>query len=286
MAEASTIVTASAASGTRARPIPVWRTYLILLGAAWRTLKSLRANLVLTFLGSVAIQGTQLAFISVLLGAFGAIAGWSVGEVAFLYGLRLTAHGVCTINFGNHRQSAVVIRNGEWDRYLLRPAGPLMQLMTRFLNPGTIGDLVLGLAILLTAANLLDMTWTLPLVLYVAAAAIGGGLVEAGMQIGLSGFDFVVGPTVRIKDMVDRVLTDFGAYPMAIFGTIGTWLLTLLLPLAFMAYLPAAVVLGHEADLVVPVWLAWLSPIAGLGVFAIGVAVFMRMSKSYASPGS
>ncbi|MFC0673299.1 ABC transporter permease [Brachybacterium hainanense] len=272
--------------GTLAHPIPAWRTYLILLGAAWRSVRVHRMNLVLTFLGSAALQGTQLAFIGVLLGAFGAIAGWDVAEVAFLYGLRLTAHGVCTVNFGQHRYSAPAIRNGEWDRFLLRPAGPLLQLLTKALNPGTLGDLVLGLAILLTAASRVEVTWTPWIVLYVALAAIGGGLVEAGLQIGISGLDFRMGPTTRIKDTVDRILTDFGAYPMSIFGTAGTWLLTFLLPLAFMAYLPATVVLGRTGDLVVPLWLAVIAPLAGPMILVAGIAVFGRLSRGYVSPGS
>ncbi|GAA1283259.1 ABC transporter permease [Brachybacterium alimentarium] len=271
--------------GTLARPVPSWRTYAILLGATWRSMRVHRMNLVLTFLGSAALQGTQLAFIGVLLNAFGTIAGWDVAEVAFLYGLRLTAHGVCTINFGQHRASALAVRNGDWDRYLLRPAPPLMQLLTRFFNPGTLGDLVLGAAILLAAASRVDITWSAWSVVYVALAAIGGGLVEAGLQIGVSGLDFRMGPTTRVKDTIDRVLTDFGAYPMTIFGTVGTWLLTFLLPLAFMAYLPATVVLGHTEDLVVPLWLAQLSPLAGPVILVAGVAVFRYLSRWYASPG-
>ena len=271
--------------GTAARAIPAWRTYLVLVQGTWRSMRVHRANLVMMFLGSAAIQGTQLAFISVLLGAFGAIAGWSVGEVAFLYGLRLTAHGVCTINFGQHRGSAQAIRNGDWDRFLLRPAGPLMQLLTRHFNPGTIGDLVLGLAILVTAANLIGTQWSAGMVLYLVLAALGGGLVEAGLQIGLSALDFRWGPVVRIKDMVDRVLTDFGAYPMTIFGTAGTWLLTFLVPLAFMAYLPTTVLLGRTEELVVPVWMAQLSPLGGPLLLVAGIAIFRGMSRWYSSPG-
>ncbi|MGP9536829.1 ABC transporter permease [Brachybacterium sp. AOP43-C2-M15] len=271
--------------GTLARPIPAWRTYLVLVQGTWRSMRVHRVNLMMMFLGSAAIQGTQLAFISVLLGAFGAIAGWSVGEVAFLYGLRLTAHGVCTINFGQHRGSAQAIRNGDWDRFLLRPAGPLMQLLTRHFNPGTIGDLVLGLAILVTAANLIGIPWSAGMVLFLALAALGGGLVEAGLQIALSALDFRWGPLVRIKDMVDRVLTDFGAYPMTIFGTAGTWLLTVLIPLAFMAYLPTTVLLGRTDELVVPVWTAQLSPLAGPLLLVLGIAFFRYMSRFYASPG-
>lgn len=271
--------------GSLARPIPPWRTYAILLGATWRSMRVHRMNLILTFLGSAALQGTQLAFIGVLLGAFGTIAGWEVYEVAFLYGLRLTAHGVCTINFGQHRASANVVRDGHWDRYLLRPAPPLMQLLTRFFNPGTLGDLVLGLAILGVAASQLGIDWSVWTVAYVAAAAIGGGLVEAGLQIGISGLDFRMGPTTRVKDTIDRVLTDFGAYPMTIFGTVGTYLLTFLLPLAFMAYLPATIVLDHTGELVVPYWLAFASPLAGPLILLAGVAVFRYLSRFYASPG-
>ncbi|SLN04998.1 ABC transporter permease protein [Corynebacterium xerosis] len=268
-----------------ARSVPTWRTYGILLGATWRSMRVHRMNLILTFLGSAALQGTQLAFIGVLLGAFGTIAGWDVAEVAFLYGLRLTAHGVCTINFGQHRASAQVVRNGDWDRYLLRPAPPLLQLLTRFFNPGTIGDLVLGVSILCVAATAIDIRWTPWIVLYVALAAISGGLVEAGLQIGISGLDFTMGPTTRVKDTIDRVLTDFGAYPMTIFGTAGAWLLTFLLPLAFMAYLPAALVLDHAEELVVPLWLAQLSPVVGPLVLIGGIAVFRYLSRYYASPG-
>jgi ABC-2 type transport system permease protein len=90
---------------------------------------------------------------------------------------------------------------------------------------------------------------------------------------------------VRIKDMVDRVLTDFGAYPMTIFGTAGTWLLTFLVPLAFMAYLPTTVLLGRTEELVVPVWAAQLSPLAGPLLLVLGIAVFRGMSRWYSSPG-
>ena len=275
------------AAGRRslARPVPLLRGYLILLGAAWRGLRAHRANLVLVFLGSAALQGTQLAFIGVLLGAFGAIAGWDVAEVAFLYGLRLTAHGVCTVNFGQHRASANVVRDGDWDRFLLRPVPPLLQLLTRLFNPGTLGDLVLGVAILCAAAPHTPITWTPLAVVYVMAAAVGGGLVEAGLQIGISGLDFVLGPTTKVKDTVDRVLTDFGAYPMTIFGTAGTWLLTALLPLAFMAYLPATVLLGRTDELLVPPLIAVLSPLAGPLLLALGGVVFGRLSRHYASPG-
>lgn len=244
-----------------------------------------RLNLALTLVGSFALQGTQLAFIGVLLGTFGPIAGWGISDVAFLYGMRLAAHGICTTSFGQHRMSAIVVREGEWDRYLVRPVGGLMQLLTRAFNAGSLGDLGLGLTILVVAASQVDISWNAGLILFLVVSVISGGLVEAGVQVGISGLDFRIGPTARIKDTVDTVFTNFGAYPMSIFGSAFTWILTFALPLAFMAYLPATVLLDRTVDLVVPVCLAWASPIAGPISLAAGVAFFSRMSRFYASPG-
>ncbi|MGP5305601.1 hypothetical protein [Brachybacterium alimentarium] len=47
----------------------------------------------------------------------------------------------------------------------------------------------------------------------------------------------------------------------------------------------ATVVLGHTEGLVVPLWLAQLSPLAGPVILVAGVAVFRYLSRWYASPG-
>lgn len=245
-----------------------------------------RGNVILLIAGSAALQGTQLLFIGVLLSRFGVIAGWSTGQIAFLYGLRLTAHGVGTVFFGQHSATDSVIREGEYDRILLRPAPPLIQLLTRWFNLGTLGDLALGVGILLTAITLTPIDWTPWLVALTVAAALCGGLLEAGLQIGLAGMSFRLGSTRELKVSVDNALTDFGAYPLPVFGPAGFYALTFALPLAFIAYLPSTIVLGKTAELLVPVWLAVAAPLAGPLLLAVSCWFFMRQSRHYTSPGA
>ncbi|WP_200919279.1 ABC transporter permease [Curtobacterium sp. Leaf261] len=260
-----------------------WR---ILLGAAFRSSIIHRGNLVLMVAGSAALQGTQLLFIGVLLDRFGVIAGWSTAQIAFLYGLRLTAHGVGTSLFGQHLATDSVIRLGEYDRFLLRPVSPLVQLLTRYFNLGTLGDLALGFGILGTAIGLAPIDWTPGLVVLTVAAVVGGGLVEAGLQIGLAGLSFRLGSTRDLKVTVDNTFTDFGAYPLPVFGPAGVFALTFALPLAFVAYLPATIVLGKTAELLVPVWFAAVAPLAGPLLLVVGWWFFMRQSRHYTSPGA
>ncbi|WP_284760499.1 ABC-2 family transporter protein [Curtobacterium sp. MEB011] len=270
-----------------ATALPGWfRQWQILLAAAFRQSLIYRGNLILMMAGSAALQGTQLLFIGVLLDRFGVIAGWSTAQIAFLYGLRLTAHGVGTVFFGQHLAIDQVIRQGDYDRFLLRPTPPLVQLLTRWFNLGTLGDLALGLGILIAAITLAPIAWTPWLVVLTVAAAIGGGLLEAGLQIGLAGLSFRLGSTRDLKVTVDNTFTDFGAYPLPVFGPAGVYALTFALPLGFVAYLPATVVLGKTGELLVPVWLAHAAPLAGPTMLALGWWFFMRQSRYYTSPGA
>jgi ABC-2 type transport system permease protein len=45
------------------------------------------------------------------------------------------------------------------------------------------------------------------------------------------------------------------------------------------------VLLGRTEELVVPVWAAQLSPLAGPLLLVLGIAVFRGMSRWYSSPG-
>jgi ABC-2 type transport system permease protein len=149
-----------------------------------------------------------------------------------------------------------------------------------------LGDLALGLGILIVGAKLGPIDWDLGRVVFTACAVLGGGLVEAGVQVFLSGLAFAMRSTYTIKVSVDNVFTDFGAYPLPIFGQAGTITLTLAPPLAFIAYLPCTVLLGRTSELMLPGWIASVSPLAGPILIAVGYVFFTVQSRVYDSPGS
>ncbi|MCG5214626.1 ABC-2 family transporter protein [Streptosporangium soli] len=268
-----------------ARPISPLRAYLVLQRAAWKASFAYRGNTANMIIGVAAVQGVQLLFIGVLLDRFGAIAGWSTPEIALLYGMRLTAHGVCTTCFGQHAAVSIMLREGYYDRFLLRPVNPFVQVLTARFNLGTLGDLGLGLTILIVAAQVAPVRWTPVSVLFLTAAMIGGGLVEAGVQIALSGLSFRL-PMLSAKASVNTMLTDFGTYPMPVFGRAGAYALTFVLPLAFVAYLPCTVLLGRTGELFVPVWLAYGAPLAGPALLYAGYRFFAYQSRHYVSTGN
>jgi len=263
-----------------ARARIAWR----LLALGWRSQMQFRGNFVSTLMGGVFLQGTQLLFLGVLLSRFGAIAGWSFDEVAFLFAVRLAAHSLFSVFFSGSMVLELQAYDGTFDRYLLRPANVFVQLLTASPNLMAFGDLLLGVVALSIFAATAPITWTAGSVIFLLIAVVGGGLAEAGIQVFLLGFTFRARRMLSVRIFADNLMTAFAGYPLAIFGRLGLWALTFLYPMAFVAYLPVTVLLGRSVS-GLPDWLGWPAPAIGVGLFLGGYAFFMRQIRHYQSPG-
>lgn len=252
--------------------------------AAFRSEMAYRANFLMVSAG-LAYQGIGFAFIWVVLDRFDVIAGWSLGEVAFLYGVRLTAHGLWVIPFNRLVELDDVVRTGEFDRFLVRPLNPLIQLCTSRFWFGSFGDLVGGVLILAVATAMTDIDWSAPAVGYLVLAVVGGGLLEASLQLAAAALTFRMLSTLSIRVLIDNIFNTFGNYPLKIFGGVGQFLLTFVLPLAFVAYLPASVLLDRTADLHVAPALAYTAPAIGALTFAASYLFWRRQLHAYQSSG-
>src|SRR5919109_5518473 len=102
---------------------------LSMWAASVRSELQYRANFLIMVLMGIVYQCTGFAFIWVVLARFQAVAGWTLGEVAFLYGLRLIMHALNGFVSGELFSLEWQVRQGDFDRSLVRPAPPLLQLM-------------------------------------------------------------------------------------------------------------------------------------------------------------
>ena len=258
----------------------------VLLRAAWRAAITYRVSFLSTIVGGMALQGTQLLFIGVLLSKFTVIHGWRLNEVAFLFAMRLAAHAFYVVPFGALVMIDQAVQQGDIDRFLLRPAGIYLQVVTRYAPLMALGDALLGFGSLAIFAPRSSVSWTPGKVAFLIAALVGGGLVEAGMQTFLAGLSFRMTSTISLRVLADDTITRFSGYPLTMFNRWGFLSLTFVFPMAFIAYLPATVLLGRTDQLPMPAWLTQISPCGGLVVFIIGLTFFNRMTRKYNSPGS
>ena len=244
-----------------------------------------RTDFVLMILMGLIRQGIGFVLIWVILSRFESLAGWTLGEVAFLYGLRLMMHGLVGLLTGDIWSLQYMVRQGEFDRYLVRPVRPLLQLLIERVPMTAFGDLLGGLMLFVAANTLVSLLWTPQALLYLLLALAGGTLIELAIRLLIVSFCFRVLSVNGLMMIVDGFFSDFGTYPLSIFNATLQFLLTFGIPVAFMAYFPAVVLLGRTGELQVHPIFAYGAPLAGVLWMAVALVVFHREMRNYQSAG-
>ncbi|MEV4109879.1 ABC-2 family transporter protein [Nonomuraea sp. NPDC049695] len=256
------------------------RLYVLLQRASARGAMQYRLNTVIGILSGAVWQGTGFAFIWVVMHTFPSLAGWGLAEIAFLYGLRLTAHALAMIPMMSVNDIQWVVRDGEFDRFLLRPLNPLVQLMGNRMGIAQFGDLLVGVALLVVAGQNAQVRWSALLIAFCFVSVVGGALIEAAFFLALCSLALRMIDTFALRVFVDDVFSKFGSYPMKIFGGAVEWLLTFVLPVAFVAYVPSSILLGKLGN----AW-ALAAPLLGVVLIALAYLIWRRQLDHYQSVG-
>jgi len=238
-------------------------------GQFWRinvlTTLEYRENFLLWSAFTLVYHGSAVAALWIVLTAFPSMNGWTFREMAFLYGLWMLAHALHGALFSNVEDVPERIRDGEFDRVLIRPLDPLFQVIA---TPGQMFPDELVLAVVYFAFA----TWYggvhvdgafLVLVPFIVA---GGALIELGINLGITTVAFWFIRVDELRWIALQLQQEFTRYPLGIYTRGVRLVLTFVLPFAFMNYFPAAYFLHKPDDAL------GLPPAAGLFTPLIGIA--------------
>ncbi len=253
--------------------------------AAVRAEMQHRANFVFLVVLGLVYQGSGFAFVWVVLRQFDSLAGWTFGQIAFLYALRLLAHAVWIVPGNQLELMDQAVRDGRFDRYLVRPLNPLLQVLTARTQVNVVGDVIVAVALFVVASRLVDFDFSPVHVAYLLLAVVGGALAEGAAFLAVSSLSFRYGRTWAAARLADTVYLSFGSYPTTIFGGAVSWALTWVVPVAFVAYVPASFLLDETAQLHVPGPVAALAPLVGALWFVAAYRYWRRQISRYTSAG-
>lgn len=254
--------------------------------AAFRGQLAYRVDFVILLFMGIAYQSSGFAVIWVMLHRFHAVGGWSISDVAVLYSLRLLAHAAWLVPLNQLSFIDNMVREGVFDRYLVRPLNPLFQIMTTRFNMNVIGDVVTATGFFAVTAIVAHISFSPVHVVYLLLAIAGGGLAEASIVLAISALSFRLLQVWAADYLFDQIFLLFGSYPLKVFGRVTGWVLTWLLPVAFVAYIPSSVLLDRVGGLHVPAALAWGAPLVGAIWFYAAYRFWRWQLRAYQSSGT
>ncbi|MBV8601626.1 MAG: ABC-2 family transporter protein [Candidatus Eremiobacteraeota bacterium] len=256
----------------------------------WRvtflTIVEYRANFIMWFAFTLVYHGVALVALWATLTQFPSMNGWDFRQMALLYGLWMIGHGLHNTLFFTIGDVPVFIREGRFDRFLIRPLDELFQAMT---VPQQVwpDELFLAIVFLAFAVPFSGVRVDALLLFYLPLIAIGGALIDFGINliIATAAFWFVRVDTLRW--MVMSLEQDFTRYPLSIYNRAVRLILTFAIPFGFMNYFPASYFLGKtETGVHLNPAVGLLTPLVGLVVSTLAYFFWRMGLNRYTGTGS
>ncbi|WP_369217188.1 ABC transporter permease [Streptomyces flavofungini] len=258
-----------------------------LISAMWiRSLMAYRVSFAMTALGNFAVTAFDFAAILLMFSQVDRLGGYSLAEIAFLYGISCTAFGVADLVMGSMDRLGRRVRDGTLDTLLVRPAPVLAQVAADRFGLHRIGRVTQGALVLCYALVAVDVGWTpLKVVMVPMMLLCGAGIFVAVFMAG-GAFQFLAQDAAEVQNAFTYGGTTLLQYPPTVFAKDLVRGVTFVLPLAFVNWLPALYVLGRPYPLDLPRWAAFTPPLVAAACLGLAGLAWRAGLRSYRSTGS
>lgn len=266
-------------------PMPL--LYLRLIGARIRSQMQYKVSFWLELLGFAVSFGLEFAAIALLLAKFPSAGGWHIAEIALLYGLSSISFGLAEIICrGFNSPFELMMQRGSFDGLLTRPLGTFFQVLASEFQLRRLGRALQGALVFLYACRHLTIHWTPAHLLLVPLTLLSGVAVYMGLIVIGATFCFW---TIKTPEVIN--IFTFGgdtlvSFPLSIYNGLIRTIFLFVIPVGFVNY-PAALLLLQRTDPHgLPASVAWAAPLIGGLFFAVALVAWRIGVSKYTSAGS
>ena len=245
-----------------------------------RTLVEYRADTLISLATSLLQQASWFLFLGVLVNRVPTLAGWGHAELLFIFGFATTARALSTTFLNAPFGITGTVRSGELDVLLVRPVGPLFQMIGLSQQPNALGIGLTGIPIMLYAASDLGLHWTVSSALYLAVALVCGATIRYAVLMVVALLTFWWEMRSLLYPMM--WLYDFVRFPLDVFSWPVRALLTYVIPFGVAGFYPAAYLLRPDEY----GWALWGVPLTTVGLVALIQVLWSVALRHYESTGS
>ena len=258
------------------------RLYRVLVAQFLKTIMQSRVDFLIGLLGFFFTQVMGIAFLYLVFQQIPDLQGWTLDQLIFIYGFAQIPRGIDHLFTDNIWLVAYrLVINGDFDRYMLRPMNIFFQVIAEKLRPDALGELLIGsILVVRSLTKGIVIVDGLHVVLFFVSI-FAGALIYTSIKLFFASLAFwlkVSGPFLQIAyDMAN-----FAKYPTEIYSKGVRFLITWVIPFAFVAYLPASFFMKADTS-------------AGVVVIECGIAfvfwwiayaLFHRGTQVYESAGN
>ena len=222
------------------------RLYRVLAAQFFKTILQSKVDFLIGLVGFFLTQVMGIVFLYLVFGQIPDLKGWTLDQLIFIYGFAQIPRGIDHLFTDNlWMVSWWLVIDGEFDRYMLRPMNVFFQVICEKLQPDALGELLIGCILVVRSLNKGILVVDAVHVAWFFVSVIAGAFIYTAVKLFFSAIAFWVkqsGPFLQVA----YEMADFAKYPTEIYGKVIRFLITWVVPFAFVAYFPASVFLGKR----------------------------------------
>ncbi len=264
------------------------RIYLRLQAVNIRSQLQYRASLAMDILSTMLLSTSYFLPLGLVIQRFGNVAGWNLGQIAFLAGMAELSFGVMDMFFSGFDPDVFspMVRLGRFDQMLLRPINITLQVLGSQFILRRLGRILEGATILAISFFLTDIHWTIGRVVYLPLVLISQIVAMGAIFIAGSTLIFWTVQPIEAVNILTYGGNELMTYPMSIYPAPLRRFFTYVIPFAFMNYYPALYFLGKPDPLGLPWFAPFMAPFVALVMLWLALRFWAFGVRSYQSTGS
>jgi ABC-2 type transport system permease protein len=247
-----------------------------------------RVSFIFDVLATALITALSFGTVALVLQRFDNIAGWSVYEIAFLFGMAEMGFGTMDLIFSGFDPPYFGrrVRYGSFDQMLLRPVNLIALILGSQFILRRLGRIIQGSILIVISLMNVQIQWT-PLkvlmvpIVYFSLILFFGGLFIIGATL-----SFWTIESLEAVNIFTYGGTEMMEYPMDIYPDFIRVFFTYILPAIFMLYYPALYILDKPDPLGMPAWSPFLAPFVAVAVLSLGIIFWNYGLRFYQSTGT
>ncbi|GAA3484299.1 ABC transporter permease [Streptomyces yanii] len=270
----------------RSRLVEGVRAYGLIVAMWLRSTMAYRASFAMTAFGNFAATGFDFVAILLMFAHVDELGGYTLPEMALLYGASGTAFGLADLMLGSMDRLGRRVRDGTLDTLLVRPVPVLAQVAADRFALRRLGRITQGLLVLGYGLAALDIAWTPLKVVMIPLMLLSGAAIFGAVFVGGAAFQFFAQDAAEVQNSFTYGGNTLLQYPPTVFAKDLVRGVTFVVPLAFVNWLPALYVLGREYPLGLPEWVAFLPPVVAGVCWGLAGTAWRAGLRSYRSTGN
>ena len=239
-----------------------------------------KVSFFLTILGQFVMSFNMFLGIFFMFKRFHSIEGFTYEQVLLCYGIFFMGFRFAEQMARGFDTFSTTVRNGEFDRIMVRPRNEILQVLGSKIEFSKIGGVVQAVVILVYAITKSQIRWNLSKIFVFIGMITGSTIVFIGIFLIYASLCFFTLEGLEFINIFTDGAREFGEYPLSIYGKRIMQFCTFIIPYALIQYYPLLYLLDQGKR-----WYGLLPLVAHL--FIIPCYAMWRIGvKHYQSNGS